>query len=540
MDNNNNNDFFEAFKSFKPDKNNNNNNEDVNINDNDEEKIEDISSCKSIKRISQILTYYISWIKQIESSLLDNNIDINNNNNNNNLSFNPPSIGMFDIINSGKYLGNYNNTMILNDFHYIINKYNYHLIYDIFNKNDNENCIYNNNNLCKLLCRNHRNKNKNYLNNILRKQLYYGYNQSTEITTQQILDYIHCFIYHSYEINMIFTPKQQNELLKNEKQYENIDDDDDDEYINELSKSINNKNNNINNKQNNNFIQIPKKPKLPKRGSMIYNEKIEHKDDASSTEHSIVSDASTNPDESFSFTPQPNENDNDEKTNGNSSSSSSSISSNSPFRIKKRKNNNGNIITSATSKNIKEKLLNVDSNLDKKIKISNSKIVLIKQILNKNNNNNNNGNILNKIKIYNNNENICKYINILTSYNHLLAKTPSIKPLINTKYALTPPITPITPDDNDINENNKITLNINHDDKFDTININGKHQYSVSVQTPSASKPIFYLIFILIIFVFIIIKFYLFFVNIIILKKKEKYNKKTFVFIKFGTPQIQI
>ena len=449
-------DFFEAFKCFEPnnknkDKNTNSDDtttkeedileEDINynceINNNkfmeadklnkqltndsnsdDNNKKLDLFNDKAMERISQILTYYTSWINQIESSLTDINYD---NINDQDINIKPPTIGMYDIINSKKYLGNYNNTQLLNDFHHIINTYEYNTIYQLFTlyyKSAN-NCIKSKNknntsksdkNLCKLLQRNYRNRNKSYQNNRHRQRLYYGYNASTEITTQQILDYIHCFIYHSYELGFKFTPKQTKVLNDHFNLYKQqlIDNESMEHSKSAQTSKTENKSD-------------EKSDDLPKRGSLLYNQKIEHT--APSTNDNSISD-DTDSEDSLSVTPQPPEAD-DEKSDHIKLTPTTSPQS-SP--LKKHHTYlepaNSSMILAArpnTSKNIKDKQNNNDTKLIRKIKTSNSKLVIMKQIIQQNKLNK----TLKKLRAIttdndeNSNNNKPKFVHIISSYKHL-------------------------------------------------------------------------------------------------------------------------
>ena len=443
-----------------------------------EEKL-DIKSCKSMERISQILTYYISWIKQIESSLDD--IDINDSE----IQITPPSIGMFDIINSKKYLGNYNNSQLINDFHHIIHEHQFKTIYQIFTlyyKSANH-CIKckssKGDGICKLLKRNYRSRDKNYHNNLYRQRLYYGYNLSTEITTQQILDYIHCYIYHSYDLGLKFTSKQTKMLNDHLDLYKQqlLDYD---HNIMEFSKTLT-----PTGELKEDQLSPPKLGNT-KRGSMIYNQKIEHS--VQSIEASNNSSESDT-DDSLSRTPQPDE----EETKSDIKLSPSLPPQPSPQKLKqayKKAANNLNASSSATpmmltpshplpntSKNIREKQNDNDSKLIKKIKLSNSKITILRQIIKQNKLNK----TLKKLqngdgKDSNHNH---KFVHILSSYRHLqpesIIKQKSDDSKSNTNATAS----------GDQKENDKdITIQIKEIPKTKT-----RHRQSSSAEQPIIMKP---------------------------------------------------
>eukprot|EP01084_Bolivina_argentea_P216340 367569_1 len=372
--------FFEAFKCFEPKTDTNNEDNpntsfiecDINVKaqntdisqEFDEQKI-DIKSCKSMERISQILTYYIQWTNTIKSS--------------NNTT---PSIGMFDIINSGKYLGSYSNTQLLNDFHHILQIHNYDTINTLFiNDSTDKQCILTTNKICQLLLRNYRNRNTNSMDNKQRKQLYYGSNISTEITTQQILDYIHCFIYHSYDLGFKLNPiysSMYNDHLNN--------------YKNQLLEVQN--------------IEYSKTPQPPifnnniNRKSIIYNQKIDINSLPNDASDSNSHSDSEETEDSLSVTPQPPEYDEKKDVTNIISANSTSKSNKSPklsSNLTPSLSPTNALINSntflkpgmdsmilsvpQTMQNMKETQSDNDSKLKQHLKLSNSKIIIIKQIM---------------------------------------------------------------------------------------------------------------------------------------------------------------
>ena len=262
------------------------------------------------------------------------------------------------------------------------------------------------------------------------KQCFRWYVLLPEITTQQILDYIHCYIYHSYDLGLKFTSKQNKMLNDHLSLYKQqlLEDD-----MNEFSKTLTPSNPEL--KEDSLRPPGPHSPHttLIKRGSMVYNQKIEHKE--LSHQSNASSDSET--EDSLSRTPQPTPELDPDAEETKSDIITPSISPHpSPRRLKQAYQaaaNNMIMNASAssmvltpphplpnTSKNIKEKQNNSDSKLIKKIKLSNSKISILRQIIKQNKLNatlkilKNNKD---KEKRYNHNHN--KFVHILSSYRDL-------------------------------------------------------------------------------------------------------------------------
>eukprot|EP01084_Bolivina_argentea_P191569 329066_1 len=170
-----------------------------------EEKKYDILECKSMTRLSHILSYYAAWIKNKQSlnEIYEETTAQNDGDR---------DIHMFEVMNSGKYLGSYNNSKLLNDFHHIVERHHYHTIQQLLVSCGASDGCYMESDLCQLLVRNYRNRNSGATHEEKQEEyrcgLYFGYATSTEVATQQILDAIHCFVYHSYDLGHTLTASQ--------------------------------------------------------------------------------------------------------------------------------------------------------------------------------------------------------------------------------------------------------------------------------------------------------------------------------------------
>lgn len=193
------------------------------IEDIDEQTIKStaMKECKHLQRISQILSYYHKWVKKMQLkmnintigiSLITEEIDMNTSDSK---STSEEELGMYDCISGGKYLGYYNNSTLLNDFHHIIDYHEFESLHyhcmtsvnpmcDMFSSSKSKRNLTGN---CLILHRHHRNKLEH--NTHTNNNTYLGFTSINEINTQQILDIIHCFIFHSFHLGFKLTKKEK-------------------------------------------------------------------------------------------------------------------------------------------------------------------------------------------------------------------------------------------------------------------------------------------------------------------------------------------
>ena len=307
----------------------------------------------ALQRISYVLDCYTSWLSQ------------------NKLSSQPPSVGISEAISNYKGLSNYDNTNLLNDFHYITRHHDYHSIYLFLASNKNRELprvIDKDGNLSIPLHRNYRNRNRNDD----QTDLYFGYNEPKEIATQQILDSIYCYCFHSYDLKQTLRPNEQSIL---------------DDHIQNYQKQLN-ENENIELSKTAQRSQTTEPLPLPR----VYNQKIEFDSVNLSQSHSESDDNSQ--DDSMSITPQILDFDHEERKSAEMKISVNlAVNTLAPSAVY-----SNNLTPSASSRSIKPKrngyakeLLmprtpeeQMQSKLMKKIKASNSKIFTLKQILQQN------------------------------------------------------------------------------------------------------------------------------------------------------------
>ena len=151
----------------------------------------DGKTCLSLERVHYVLKKYDGW-RNSEKKIM--------------------SLGMYRYVNNG--LGeHYNNTHLLNDFNHLIefhdNVFNH--IYEYFDGEcDLEKCL--------LIKRLHRDRDY-YKNDAKRKEIYYNYDDAKEINTQQILDKIHCYYRHSYDLGFRVKKSKLLSIQKNAKNH---------------------------------------------------------------------------------------------------------------------------------------------------------------------------------------------------------------------------------------------------------------------------------------------------------------------------------
>lgn len=143
----------------------------------------DINKCGCIETIVNILSIYQKWC-------------INRNQQNIN------GIGFYDIINSKLKL--YNHISLYNDYFHIIeshtnNELNFLLLIDyLYNKINKFSLIKCEYKKCDCLRRNYRVRSKYGINNYSRKSIYFGFDDTKQISSIQICDIIHSYLLHSF------------------------------------------------------------------------------------------------------------------------------------------------------------------------------------------------------------------------------------------------------------------------------------------------------------------------------------------------------
>eukprot|EP01083_Nonionella_stella_P056511 148770_1 len=148
----------------------------------------DGKTCLSLERVKYVLKKYDLWRNRNKLRSIK-------------------GLGMYKYINNG--LGEYyNNTHLLNDYNHLIQFHDdvFHHIYAYF---DGE-CDFGR---CVLIKRLHRDRDY-YRDDEKRKEIYYNYDDEKEINTQQILNKIHCYYRHAYDLG--FRVKQS-KLLRIQK-----------------------------------------------------------------------------------------------------------------------------------------------------------------------------------------------------------------------------------------------------------------------------------------------------------------------------------
>eukprot|EP01083_Nonionella_stella_P069625 185700_1 len=132
---------------------------------------------------------------------------------------------------------------LINDFHHLIHKHraNFERIYCTLLKacNNGKACDIK---LCVPLRRNHRNRHRLRSNTIEINKLYFNHDNVKDISLQQILDKIHCYYFHTFDIGYKHRERDRNTILQRAQKHEFQTDDDDYVVVNgvigELSRDI--------------------------------------------------------------------------------------------------------------------------------------------------------------------------------------------------------------------------------------------------------------------------------------------------------------
>eukprot|EP01084_Bolivina_argentea_P287005 492432_1 len=141
----------------------------------DEKKNCELDTCNNLKRLLNIFEIYHTYIEMKQKQ---RDVEIN--------------------MNIDDYV--YNSTQILNDFHHLLHIHNdqFENIHTTFKQkcNSGNPCTIN----CLSLRRNYRDRSFFKTHNADLKQLYFNCQESNDISNQQILDKIHCYYLHSFDI----------------------------------------------------------------------------------------------------------------------------------------------------------------------------------------------------------------------------------------------------------------------------------------------------------------------------------------------------
>eukprot|EP01083_Nonionella_stella_P297882 1011349_1 len=116
---------------------------------------------------------------------------------------------------------------LVNDFHHLIQKHraNFEQIYDTLIKaNNGKECDIK---LCVPLRRNHRNRHRLCIETVEINKLYFNHDNVIEISLQQILDKIHCYYFHSFDIGYKHTRQDRHDIFARAQKHELKSDDDD-------------------------------------------------------------------------------------------------------------------------------------------------------------------------------------------------------------------------------------------------------------------------------------------------------------------------
>eukprot|EP01084_Bolivina_argentea_P100846 180925_1 len=180
-----------------------------------------VSNCEHLSILKEILENYSEW---------------NNENN--------KSVSIYEYIIN--YNDSYSIVTLLNDYHHIINCHNneerldsdsnientFEDVYNYFCDNkfisdsdvEEEKKIKCDMNTCNIVDRNHRDRTINNNSRKRRAKLYYSHTDYKEVISQQILDQIHCYIFHTFDSGLKLTNTEKNEIestiLKDEEEEE--------------------------------------------------------------------------------------------------------------------------------------------------------------------------------------------------------------------------------------------------------------------------------------------------------------------------------
>eukprot|EP01084_Bolivina_argentea_P102208 183142_1 len=173
-------------------------------------------NCDKVLRLKEIIIYYNEWCsneKKEDNGIFEYIDNIYSN--------------VHDVsIENNRYIRACI-VLLLEDYQHLINEHEFEFedIFNLYVNNNNNKCDID---CCPMTIRNHRDRgNKNLNHQQSRSQLYYKHTDIYQVITQQILDQMHCYIYHQFDMGFRLTKKEKQSIINNI----NDDDDDDDEHI---------------------------------------------------------------------------------------------------------------------------------------------------------------------------------------------------------------------------------------------------------------------------------------------------------------------
>eukprot|EP01084_Bolivina_argentea_P119998 212736_1 len=157
-------------------------------------------NCEYLHELGKILKYYSEWIAYKEN--MNENTE--------------KKEDIYDYISKLELGENSMNAivLILSYYHHLMKTHNneFEKIYDYFSKLYN--CAIDG---CNSMRRNHRDRSANRKIG-LRSDLYYTYNDNEQVIVQQILDQVHCFFYHTFDIGFKLNKTERKEIREIEKE----------------------------------------------------------------------------------------------------------------------------------------------------------------------------------------------------------------------------------------------------------------------------------------------------------------------------------
>eukprot|EP01083_Nonionella_stella_P050147 133485_1 len=122
-----------------------------------------------------------------------------------------------------------NHVTLINDFHHLVQKHraNFEGIYDTLIKECNHGDVCNLKG-CVPLRRNHRNRHRLRTEAVEINKLYFNHDIDQDISLQQILDKIHCYYFHTFDIGYKHTTKDMKKILQRANRHAELKSDDDD------------------------------------------------------------------------------------------------------------------------------------------------------------------------------------------------------------------------------------------------------------------------------------------------------------------------
>eukprot|EP01084_Bolivina_argentea_P298449 514300_1 len=158
------------------------------------------SECQQIIRLKEILNIYIEW--------------------SNNISVEQTKPGIYEDL---KTKHSYSLEKLLHDYYHLINKHvcnsdkDFEEIYNFFCKPDKK-CKMDS---CAMMSRNSRDRSHQKVEQ-RRSKLYYKHNDVKEVICQQILDQMHAYIYHTYDVGFKLTQEEIYDSININDEYKSV------------------------------------------------------------------------------------------------------------------------------------------------------------------------------------------------------------------------------------------------------------------------------------------------------------------------------